>query len=200
MPRPSSPPPAQVRRVWIRLMPAIRPQPRARRPTSMLSGIATRKNRVVDRDPDRVSGSVPSCPHGHPALSRASSRRRTARAIHGQPLTTDRVLPCARAIALPDAPAGGTTREPAAARRAGKRKYVETPAPTTHRPNFSGVWSADLVKSTLRGAVPREILVTIDHRKPRVIQRPLVTSATGNVQSRVIINDSLFGSHDKSSP
>ena len=45
------------------------------------------------------------------------------------------------------------------------------------RPNFSGVWSLNIAKSTLRTETPKRILVKIEHHEPHIKQSVLVTSA-----------------------
>jgi hypothetical protein len=45
------------------------------------------------------------------------------------------------------------------------------------RPNFSGVWSLNIAKSTLRAESPKRILVKIEHHEPHIKQSVLVTSA-----------------------
>jgi hypothetical protein len=47
------------------------------------------------------------------------------------------------------------------------------------RPNFSGVWELNLEKSVLRGPAPKRILMRIEHREPKLVQRILVTYADG---------------------
>jgi hypothetical protein len=50
------------------------------------------------------------------------------------------------------------------------------------RPNFTGVWKLNSEKSTMRGAVPKQILVKIEHREPTLIQQILFTDANGTEQ------------------
>jgi len=47
------------------------------------------------------------------------------------------------------------------------------------RPDFTGVWEADLEKSILHGPVPKRMLVRIQHREPQLVQQVLVTYADG---------------------
>ena len=42
------------------------------------------------------------------------------------------------------------------------------------RPNFSGVWSLNIAKSTLRAEIPKRILVKIEHHEPHIKQSVLV--------------------------
>ena len=50
----------------------------------------------------------------------------------------------------------------------------------THaRPDFSGVWSLNISRSTLRVEIPKKILVKIQHREPNITQNVLVTFAAG---------------------
>jgi hypothetical protein len=46
-------------------------------------------------------------------------------------------------------------------------------------PNFTGTWKMNCEKSTMRGAVPKQILMKIEHREPVLIQRILFTDANG---------------------
>lgn len=50
------------------------------------------------------------------------------------------------------------------------------------RPDFTGIWRANLEKSILRGPVPREILHRIEHREPHLDQEIRVAEADGNEQ------------------
>jgi RimJ/RimL family protein N-acetyltransferase len=50
------------------------------------------------------------------------------------------------------------------------------------RPDFTGIWRANLEKSILRGPVPREILHRIEHREPHLDQEILFAQAGGNEQ------------------
>lgn len=53
----------------------------------------------------------------------------------------------------------------------------------THaRPDFSGVWSLNISRSTLRVEIPKKILVKIQHREPNITQNVLVTSADDREQ------------------
>ena|ERR1700685_1327151 len=47
------------------------------------------------------------------------------------------------------------------------------------RPNFTGIWKMNCERSTLRGAVPKQILMKIEHREPALIQQILFTDANG---------------------
>jgi hypothetical protein len=49
-------------------------------------------------------------------------------------------------------------------------------------PNFSGVWELNLEKSQLKGAVPRRIVVTIEHGETTIRQLVKVTSPSGAEQ------------------
>ena len=55
------------------------------------------------------------------------------------------------------------------------------------RPNFSGVWKLNLEKSVMRGAMPKQMLVNIEHRDPTVIQQILLTDESGAEQRQVFI-------------
>jgi hypothetical protein len=48
------------------------------------------------------------------------------------------------------------------------------------RPDFTGLWRANLEKSTLRAPAPREIVLEIEHREPRLVQSLLVSEAAGS--------------------
>jgi S1-C subfamily serine protease len=50
------------------------------------------------------------------------------------------------------------------------------------RPDFTGLWQADLQKSTMRGLPPREILMKIEHREPHLVQKILVRYPSGDEQ------------------
>ena len=56
---------------------------------------------------------------------------------------------------------------------------------TDPRPNFTGVWKLNLEKSTMRGALPKQILMNIEHRDPSLIQQILLTDANGREQRHV---------------
>jgi hypothetical protein len=47
------------------------------------------------------------------------------------------------------------------------------------RPDFSGVWKMNCEKSVVRGAVPKQVLIRIEHREPALVQQVLFTSASG---------------------
>jgi hypothetical protein len=47
------------------------------------------------------------------------------------------------------------------------------------RPNFTGIWKMNCEKSTLRGPLPKQILMKIEHREPVLIQQILFTEAHG---------------------
>ena len=49
-------------------------------------------------------------------------------------------------------------------------------------PDFTGIWRVNLEKSVLLGAIPRQILVKIDHRELALVQRIFVASADGQEQ------------------
>lgn len=51
---------------------------------------------------------------------------------------------------------------------------------SSERPNFTGVWRANLEKSTLQGRPVKELLVKIGHEEPRIGQKILVTYANGD--------------------
>jgi hypothetical protein len=53
------------------------------------------------------------------------------------------------------------------------------------RPNFTGVWKLNLEKSVMRGALPRRIVMNIEHRDPTMIQQVLLTDANGVEQRHV---------------
>jgi hypothetical protein len=55
------------------------------------------------------------------------------------------------------------------------------------RPNFSGVWKLNPEKSVMRGAMPKQMLVNIEHRDPTLIQQVLSTDANGTEQRQVFI-------------
>lgn len=55
------------------------------------------------------------------------------------------------------------------------------------RPNFSGVWKLNLEKSVMRGEMPKQMLVNIEHRDPTVIQQILLTDANGAEQRQIFI-------------
>jgi hypothetical protein len=52
-------------------------------------------------------------------------------------------------------------------------------------PNFTGVWKLNLEKSVIRGALPKQILMNIEHRDPSVIQQILLTDANGAEQRQI---------------
>lgn len=54
------------------------------------------------------------------------------------------------------------------------------------RPNFTGVWKLNLEKSTMRRAVPNQILVKIEHREPMLIEHVLYSDANGVEQKQTI--------------
>jgi len=47
------------------------------------------------------------------------------------------------------------------------------------KPDFTGLWEADLERSTLHGPRPRRILVRIEHQEPTLVQETLVSHAEG---------------------
>jgi hypothetical protein len=47
------------------------------------------------------------------------------------------------------------------------------------QPNFTGIWKMNCEKSTMRGPVPKQILMKIEHREPALIQQILLTDAKG---------------------
>ena len=49
-------------------------------------------------------------------------------------------------------------------------------------PDFSGLWRANLAKSTLRVPTPRELLVDIEHREPAIVQRMTAVGGDGAEQ------------------
>ena len=53
------------------------------------------------------------------------------------------------------------------------------------RPNFTGVWKLNLQKSKIRGALPKQILMNIEHQDPTVIQQILLTDANGTDQRQI---------------
>lgn len=53
------------------------------------------------------------------------------------------------------------------------------------RPNFSGVWKLNLKKSVMRGPMPKQMLVNIEHRDLTVIQQIRSTDAKGGEQRQV---------------
>jgi hypothetical protein len=52
-------------------------------------------------------------------------------------------------------------------------------------PNFTGIWKLNTEKSTIRGALPKQILMNIEHRDPTVIQQILSTDANGAEQRQI---------------
>jgi hypothetical protein len=50
------------------------------------------------------------------------------------------------------------------------------------KPDFSGWWVLNLDKSTFRAQPPKDILVKIQHREPKLIQTILVVTASGEQQ------------------
>jgi hypothetical protein len=56
---------------------------------------------------------------------------------------------------------------------------------TKEHSNFSGVWKLNLKKSIMRGALPKQILVNIEHNDPTLIQQMLLTDANGAEQRQV---------------
>jgi hypothetical protein len=46
-------------------------------------------------------------------------------------------------------------------------------------PNFTGEWRANLAQSTIRGPQPQQVLVTIQHDEPRLIQSIAMINADG---------------------
>jgi hypothetical protein len=54
---------------------------------------------------------------------------------------------------------------------------------SSERPNFSGIWHANLEKSTLRGRPVKELLVKIEHEEPKIVQKILVSYANGDEES-----------------
>jgi|ERR1017187_42466 RimJ/RimL family protein N-acetyltransferase len=60
------------------------------------------------------------------------------------------------------------------------------------RPDFTGIWRANLEKSILRGPAPREILHRIEHRDPHLDQEILLAQASGNEQ-RLIFSYNTTG-------
>jgi len=57
--------------------------------------------------------------------------------------------------------------------------YAQHSQPNMTLPNFSGVWELNLERSQLKGAVPRRIVVTIEHDGTIIRQLVQVTSASG---------------------
>ena len=53
---------------------------------------------------------------------------------------------------------------------------------TELRPDFSGVWELNFVKSIMRGPAAKRILMILDHKEPRLVQQILVTVAGGKQQ------------------
>ena len=49
-------------------------------------------------------------------------------------------------------------------------------------PDFTGIWTVNLEKSVLLVAIPRQILVKIEHREPALVQQVFVVSADGQEQ------------------
>jgi hypothetical protein len=49
--------------------------------------------------------------------------------------------------------------------------------------DFSGLWQADLAASTLRGDLPTQVFVQIEHRAPKLIQEMHVTRKDGTESS-----------------
>jgi hypothetical protein len=52
-------------------------------------------------------------------------------------------------------------------------------------PNFTGIWKLNLEKSTIRGALPKQVLMNIEHRDPTVIQQILSTDQNGAQQRQI---------------
>jgi hypothetical protein len=50
------------------------------------------------------------------------------------------------------------------------------------RPDFTGVWQVNFDKSVIRGQVPKQILMKIEHREPKLVQTILVTSVADETQ------------------
>ena len=55
-------------------------------------------------------------------------------------------------------------------------------SPTKPRPDFTGLWEMNLERSILRGPAPKQILMKIDHREPRLIQQIHLINAGGTKQ------------------
>ena len=53
------------------------------------------------------------------------------------------------------------------------------------RPNFTGVWKLNLEKSVMRGALPKQILMNIEHQGPTMIQQIILTDANGAEQLQI---------------
>jgi hypothetical protein len=50
------------------------------------------------------------------------------------------------------------------------------------RPDFTGFWRVNFDKSVIRGQAPKQILMKIEHREPKLVQTILVTSAADETQ------------------
>ena|SRR5437867_3769576 len=51
--------------------------------------------------------------------------------------------------------------------------------PTPSQPDFTGLWQVNFEKSTILGPAPKRILMKIEHGEPKLVQKILVTYATG---------------------
>lgn len=49
----------------------------------------------------------------------------------------------------------------------------------TSRPNFSGIWELNPKASSLRSSAPRNLVVSIDHREPHLMEEVVFVDATG---------------------
>lgn len=61
-----------------------------------------------------------------------------------------------------------------------KMRTGAAPNMTQINPNFSGTWRLNLEKSKVRSQVTGEMLVTIEHTEPRLVQRVLVIQSGGS--------------------
>jgi hypothetical protein len=50
----------------------------------------------------------------------------------------------------------------------------------TARPDFTGTWKLNLERSTLRGSIPKQLLMKIEHREPILIQEVWFTDDSGS--------------------
>jgi hypothetical protein len=56
--------------------------------------------------------------------------------------------------------------------------------PAEHRPNFTGVWQLDAMKSHMLGRPFTRMIAKINHREPTLAQTVVVIDANGGKQQR----------------